>query len=152
MSDKIFVAMSTEPLSLDDAYAFVNDGAHGAINIFSGVVRNHHEGQQVTGITYDAHDGLAENALREICEDAQKQWPDTKIYVTHFKGELPIGGVSVIIAVSAAHRAEGYDTNRYVIEEIKKRLPVWKQEHYPDGKSEWLSGHSLVSEDTQKAC
>jgi len=152
MEKSIFVTMTTEKLSLDQAYAFVDDDAHGAINIFTGVVRNHHQGKQVTGITYDAHDCLAENVLQEICIEAQNQWADTKIYVAHFKGELAIGGVSIVIAVSSAHRAEGYDTNRYLIEEIKKRLPVWKQEHYLEGKSEWLPGHSLAEKDEKKAC
>lgn len=70
-------------------------------------------------------------------------WPETRYYVAHYKGELPVGGISVIIAVSAPHRAETFEACRYVIEELKLRAPVWKQEHYTDGKSDWLPGHSL---------
>lgn len=146
MNGTIHTSISKDVLSLDKAYQFVNNDAHGAITLFSGVVRNHHEGKEVQGITYDAHDVLAKNVLTEICEEAQKKWQGITIYVSHFKGELPIGGISIIIAVSAAHRAESYEANRYVIEEVKKRLPVWKQEHYPEGKSEWLPGTSLSTD------
>lgn len=144
MSKAIHVEISERPLNIQKACDFVSDAAHGAINTFIGAVRNHHEGQKVTGITYDVHDALAKKTLYEICEEAHGLWPETKYYAAHYKGTLDIGGVSVLIAVSAAHRAETFEACRYVIEEIKKRLPVWKQEHYPDGKSEWLPGHSLT--------
>lgn len=153
MSKAIHVEISEQNLDLQKAYDCVSDPAHGAIDTFIGVVRNHHEGQKVTGITYDVHEILAEKTLREICAEAQGIWPKTKYYAAHYKGTLEIGGVSVLIAVSAAHRAETFEACRYVIEEIKKRLPVWKQEHYPGGKSEWLPGHSLtVDAETGLAC
>ncbi len=70
-------------------------------------------------------------------------WPDTRYAILHYKGQLPVGGVSVVIAVSSPHRAESFEACRYVIEEIKMRAPIWKREHYIDGKSEWLPGYSL---------
>lgn len=139
----IHVELSHDPLDLLKACAFVSDPAHGAIDLFVGMVRNHHEGQIVTGMTYDAHKGLAEKAMREICDEATDLWPGTRYYVAHYHGTLVLGEASVIIAVSAAHRAEAFEGCRYVIEELKKRVPVWKQEHYPDGKSAWLPGHAL---------
>jgi len=144
MSEAVCVEILDTPLSVEKASAFVSDPAHGAIDIFVGAVRNHHQGQDVTGITYDVHKTLAEQVLRTICAEAAGLWPDTRYYVAHYQGDLAIGGVSVLIAVSSSHRAESFDACRYVIEEIKKRAPVWKQEHYPDGKSEWLPGHSLA--------
>lgn len=153
MSERIHVEILETPLDVQKACALVADPAHGAIDTFIGVVRNHHEGQQVTGITYDVHAPLAEKALREICEEAAGIWPETRYYVAHYKGSLDIGGTSVLIAVSAAHRAESFDGCRYVIEEIKTRAPVWKQEHYPDGRSEWLPGHSLaVDAEVETVC
>jgi len=146
MNKGIYVEILNQKLDVQKACETVSDPAHGAIDMFIGAVRNHHEGQKVTGITYDVHEGLAEKTLREICEEAQGLWPETKYYAAHYKGTLDVGGISVLISVSAAHRAETFEACRYVIEEIKKRLPVWKQEHYPDGKSEWLPGHSLVSD------
>lgn len=139
------VSVSTELINLQDAYEFVADPAHGAVDVFVGVVRNHHQGQTVRGITYDVHDGLAKKAFQEICLEAQKRWQGIKVYLSHFKGQLDIGGISVIIAVSSAHRAESFEACRYIIEELKKRAPIWKQEHYEHGPSEWLPGHSLNS-------
>ena len=139
-------------LSIERARAFVVDPAHGAIDMFIGVVRNHHEGKPVKGISYDIHESLAEKILCAICEEATGIWPGTKYYVSHYQGTLDVGGTSVIIAVSAAHRADVFEACRYVIEELKKRAPVWKKEHYMDGESAWLPGHSLATEaDTQIA-
>lgn len=143
MSKSIHVDISSTPLNIQDAYDFVSDPAHGAVDVFVGAVRNHHEGQDVQGITYDVHDTLAKRAFQEIAEEAQTRWGDIKIYISHYKGQLDIGGISVLIAVSSAHRAESFEACRFIIEELKKRAPVWKQEHYEHGRSEWLPGHSL---------
>ena len=137
------VSVSTDLLNIQDAYDFVSDPAHGAVDVFVGAVRNHHEGQSVQGITYDVHEVMAEKAFTEICEEARARWPEIKTYMSHYKGQLDIGGISVIIAVSSPHRAESFEGCRYIIEELKKRAPVWKQEHYESGPSEWLPGHSL---------
>ena len=144
MSIQVFV--SANPLSLETAVQSVVDPAHGAIDTFIGTVRNMHEGKSVTGITYDVHEALAEKVFHEICEEAQGLWPDTRYYASHYQGVLDVSGISIIIAVSSPHRAESFEACRYVIEEIKKRAPVWKKEHYVDGMSDWLPGHSLSGE------
>lgn len=143
MSSSIQVSVSTKILDIQDAYDFVSNAAHGAVDVFVGAVRNHHEGNSVQGITYDVHEALAEKVFMDICLEAQQRWEGTRIYLSHYKGQLDVGGVSVIIAVSSAHRAESFEACRYAIEELKKRAPVWKQEHYEHGPSEWLPGHSL---------
>lgn len=135
--------VATDVLNLDEAVAYVSDPGHGAIDTFIGTVRNHHAGRAVTGITYDIHKELAEKTLYQICKEAQGLWPGTRYYTAHFHGTLDVGGTSIIIAVGSPHRAESFEACRYVIEEIKKRLPVWKKEHYVDGISNWLPGHSL---------
>ena len=137
--------ISTNDLDVHDAVRYVTDAGHGAIDTFIGTVRDNHNGKAVTGITYDIHKDLAEQVLHRICEEAQDQWPETKYYVSHYHGSLTVGGISIIIAVSSPHRAESFEACRYVIEEIKKRAPVWKKEHYTDGISDWLSGHSLTA-------
>ncbi|MFN3826775.1 MAG: molybdenum cofactor biosynthesis protein MoaE [Micavibrio sp.] len=145
-SNDISVSVSTEPLNLQQACEFATDPGNGAIDMFIGVVRDNHRGQVVTGITYDVHETLAAAEFYEICLEAQGIWPQTRYYVSHYHGYLPVGGVSVLIAISAPHREEAFEACRYVIEEIKKRAPVWKKEHYIDGESTWLPGHSLVAE------
>ncbi len=146
MAEHILTEVSTVEIDIARAIAFVSDAAQGAIDTFIGTVRNNHSGKSVTGITYDVHESLANQSFREICAEAQGIWPGTRYFVSHFHGVLDVGGVSIVIAVSSPHRAESFEACRYVIEEIKKRAPVWKQEHYFEGKSDWLPGHSLNSE------
>lgn len=143
MSNYYHVDVSKNHLNIQDAYDFVSDPAHGAVDVFIGAVRNHHDGEDVLGINYDVHEILAKQIFKEISQEAQVSWKNIKIYISHYKGQLDIGGISIIIAVSSAHRAESFEACRFIIEELKKRAPVWKQEHYNDGPSEWLPGHSL---------
>lgn len=143
MSDSVYTAIERKALDLNQAMAFVSAPNYGAISLFSGTVRNHHDGHQVTGINYDGHPRLAEQTLRAIATETATAWPDTSIYVSHYLGELTPGDISVIIAIGAPHREAGFAACRYIIEQIKQRVPIWKQEHYADGRSEWLPGQPL---------
>lgn len=146
VSDAIHVEVSSEHLNINEAISFVSNDGYGAIDLFVGVVRNTHEGKDVTGISYDVHKPLAEKNMKEICDEAQSKWANTKYYVSHYHGSLDVGGVSVVIAVGAAHRGDVFEACRYVIEEIKKRTPVWKKEHYVAEESAWLPGQSLANQ------
>ena len=112
----------------------------GAVLLFLGTVRNHADGQAVNGMTYEAYERMAAPVLAEIAREAADRLGTDRVAVVHRVGELAIGEVSVAIAVSSPHRGRAYDASRYVIEEIKKRLPVWKHEHYTDGRSKWVEG------------
>ncbi|NIP78219.1 MAG: molybdenum cofactor biosynthesis protein MoaE [Gemmatimonadetes bacterium] len=118
----------------------VGAAGDGAIVLFLGTVRDHNRGVPVDGLTYDAYDEMASKVLGEIAAEAAERLGTDRIAVVHRVGSLGIGDVSVAIAASSPHRAESFDAARYVIEEIKKRLPVWKKEHYAEGGSEWLEG------------
>lgn len=144
MADNIRVEILETALSLEKAYEFVKDPAHGAIDLFVGTVRNHHLGKAVTGLSYDVHPTLAHQIAQEICEEATRQWTGSKVYLSHYKGNQSIGQISVVIAVGSAHREEAFVACRYVIEELKKRVPIWKNEHYQDEENAWLSGSSLA--------
>jgi molybdopterin synthase catalytic subunit len=120
--------------------AAVGSAADGAVLLFLGTVREQNEGRPVTGMRYDAYDAMAAEVLRAIAAEAAARAGSDRIAVVHRTGELAIGEVSVAIAVSAPHRAAAYDASRYVIEQIKLRLPVWKHEHYADGAARWLEG------------
>lgn len=150
----VYTHVTSEEIDIADAISRVKSADHGAIDLFIGTVRNNHNGKAVTGITYDAHEKLAEKTFRDICQAALGLWPGTRYAVIHYKGILPVGGTSIVIAVSAAHRIESFDACRYVIEEIKTQAPIWKQEHYQDGQSDWLPGHSLrpVAEHATTCC
>ncbi len=110
----------------------------GATSLFLGTVRDVNDGRAVTGIDYAAYGAMAAIELERIVSEASARFDAPAIVAEHRVGEVAVGGVSVGIAVAHAHRASACDAARYVIEEIKKRLPVWKREHYADGTSEWV--------------
>lgn len=112
----------------------------GAALLFVGIVRDHAEGRPVTGMRYDAYEEMARGVLADIAQEAATRLGTDRVAVVHRVGELAIGEPSVAIAVSSPHRAEAYEASRYVIEEIKKRLPVWKKERYADGDEGWVAG------------
>jgi molybdopterin synthase catalytic subunit len=135
-------------LDTSEALAFVDAPGNGAGALFVGVVRDLNQGRKVRGVSYDVFAPLAEQNFAEICAEAQDKWgEDLRLFVIHGKGRLAVGGLSVIIAAGSPHRGEAFAACRYVIEEIKSRSPVWKQEHYVDGDSEWVKGHALCGHD-----
>lgn len=136
----VHAAIVHEPIENDHVLSHVGADQDGAVLLFLGVVRDHADGRPVTGMTYESYEEMATPVLREIAEEAAARLGSDRVAVVHRVGELGIGEVSVAIAVSSPHRAETYDASRYVIEEIKKRLPVWKKEHYADGADEWVEG------------
>jgi len=114
--------------------------AEGAQVIFAGVVRNHADGRSVTGIHYEAYREMAESMLGDIVREATEIAAGGSVSAIHRIGELLVGDISVAIIASSAHRAEAYAASRYVIEQIKQRLPVWKHERYVDGTEGWVKG------------
>ena len=110
--------------------------------LFVGVVRDHNDGRAVSGVDYEAYEEMAEKVLLEIATEVSDEFGTDRVAVVHRVGALTIGEASVAIAVSSPHRAEVYGASRYVIEEIKKRLPVWKNERYTDGATNWVAGQT----------
>ena len=136
----ILAHVQDEPISTDAVLSQVGAEEDGAVLLFLGVVRNHADGRPVGGIHFDAYQTMAASVLREIAHEAAERLGTDRLSVVHRTGDLAIGDVSVAIAVSSPHRAEAYEASRYVIEEIKTRLPVWKKEHYTDGEARWVEG------------
>jgi len=116
----------------------LSDGSDGAVLIFQGRVRETNEGRAVTGLGYQAYGEMAEKELRAICEEAATRFEVGAITAAHRIGELEPGEASVVIGVAAPHRAACYEASRFVIEEIKARLPIWKRERYADGDASWV--------------
>jgi len=135
-------------LDTSEALAFVDAPGNGAGALFVGVVRDWNQGRKVKGVSYDVFAPLAEQSFAEICAEAREKWGEPcRIFVAHGKGRLEVGGLSIVIAAGSPHRGEAFAVCRYVIEEIKSRSPVWKQEHYVDGDSKWVKGHALCGHD-----
>ena len=134
-----------------DPAALTAEVAHdrnGATVLFLGTVRETNDGRSVTGIEYSAYRSMAERELAAIVAEASREFGTSDIVVEHRVGTLDIGEVSVAIAVAHPHRGAAYDASRYVIEHIKRRVPIWKREHYTDGTREWVdpTAHRAAAE------
>lgn len=127
------------PAALDRAVA---SPRHGAVASFVGTVRSPHAGRVVRGVSYDCFAPLAEKELSRIKAAAEKKWP-VRVAVAHRVGHIKVGQASVAISAASAHRAEAFEACRFVIEEIKHRLPIWKKEYYATGTGRWLPGCAL---------
>lgn len=132
------VFLTDEPLESLDALRRVGTTADGATLTFEGRVRDLNEGRRVARLTYEAYREMAEKELRQICEEAATRFEVAEIVAAHRIGILELGEVSVSISVAAPHRAPCYEASRYVIEELKRRLPIWKHEEYTDGTASWV--------------
>ena len=139
------INIKKEKIEISKAEDFIASSKFGATIFFTGTVRDTNENKKVTGITYDSHDDLVIKSFNEIYKEAGEKLhiKDKSVFIEHVKGYVGLGEISIIIAVACKHRAEAYDLSRYIIEEIKKRSPIWKKEHYEDNDSEWLKGNPI---------
>ena len=137
-----------EKILHSNAEKFIKDSKFGASIYFLGTVRNTNDNKEVTGITYDTHDEMVIKSFKEIYNEADQKLDikDKAVFIEHAKGYLSLGEISIIIAVACKHRDEAYVLSRFIIEEIKKRSPIWKKEHYENEESEWLKGNPIANE------
>jgi molybdopterin synthase catalytic subunit len=119
----------------------------GAALLFWGVVREQNEGRAVSGIEYQAYAEMAERVMLQIADEAIQRFGTGDVRVVHRVGALQVGEASVAIAVASPHRGEAYEASRYVIEQLKQRVPVWKREGYLDGESAWVPGFAPQAAD-----
>ena len=116
----------------------LRDEHAGAFASFEGWVRDHNEGRAVQGLHYEAYVALAEKEGERIVEEALAKFAIVDARCVHRIGELRVGELAVWVGVSAAHRGAAFDACRYVIDEVKSRVPIWKQERYREGDADWL--------------
>lgn len=132
--------VSTDPIELPSLYELVRDPAAGAVVAFTGVVRNHAPGKEgVTHLVYDAYEEHVVGRIQEVAAEAREKWDLLGLAVQHRLGSVGVGEPSVAVVVSSAHRADAFESARFVIDELKTRAPIWKQEHW-QGNSEWIEG------------
>ena len=139
-------AIVTRPLDGAALAAEVARPEHGAVLVFVGTVRDMNEGRAVTGIEYQAYEAMAGRELDAIALEASREFGTSAIAVEHRTGRLAVGEASVVIALSHAHRGAAYDASRYIIEQLKRRVPVWKREEYVDGAREWVDPAGRAAE------
>jgi len=137
-----------EKILASNAEKFIKDSKFGASIYFLGTVRNTNDNKNVTGITYDSHDEMVIKSFEEIYKEADQKLDikDKAVFIEHTKGYLKLGETSIIIAVACKHRNQAYILSRFIIEEIKKRSPIWKKEHYENDESKWLKGNPVANE------
>ena len=111
----------------------------GALCVFTGVVRNHHEGRSVRYLEYEGYEEMMVTVFEEIAEEARGRFGVTSVRIVHRLGRLEIGETSVAVAVASPHRGEAFEACRFAIDTLKRKAPIWKKEFYADGSS-WLEG------------
>ena len=137
-----------EKILISNAENFISSSKFGASIYFIGTVRDINNDKIVKGITYDAHDEMVIKSFENIYKDADDKLKikDRAVFIEHVKGFVNLGEISIIIAVACKHRDQAYLLSRYFIEEIKKRSPIWKKEHYEKNESVWLKGNPILNE------
>ena len=137
MSAVRLIAIRDTPLSVDEVHQAVMAEEAGGIALFAGAVRDHDHDQPVTGLSYQAHPS-AEDELRRVAEEVAGKFPVIALAAVHRVGDLAIGDLAVVVAVSCAHRGEAFEACRMLIDELKATVPIWKHQRFDDGSSEWV--------------
>jgi molybdopterin synthase catalytic subunit len=126
------------PLSVDEVQAAVADPGAGGIAVFAGAVRDHDHGRGVTELSYSAHPSAAAQ-LRHVAEQIAARYDVRAVAAVHRVGDLAIGDLAVVVAVSSGHRAAAFDACRALIDELKATVPIWKHQRFAGGDSEWVN-------------
>jgi len=130
--------LTNEPLDVKALLAEVADEGCGGTTVFLGTVRRSREDGDIEGIEYSAYPEMAEKEFEAISAEAAGRWQEARIAIRHRTGYIPTGEASIAIVVAAPHRAQAYECSRYLIEEIKQRVPIWKKERLGTGAARWV--------------
>lgn len=144
--EPVWVALTTEPLSMERAARWVLRPDCGAVVTFAGTVRDHAEGRAgVDELEYEAYGTQVEPRLRRIAEEACRRWPGVgRVAIWHRFGTLAVGDTSVAVAVSSAHRGDAFEAARYCIDTVKTSVPIWKRERWEGGEDWGLDAHDVA--------
>ena len=140
MKENISIIITSKKLDLTACNDFVQDNACGGIALFVGTVRNHTKGKEVIRLDFSAYEPMAIKEMHKIAEQALEKFSVSKIAIHHAIGNLHIGDVPVIIAVSSAHREAAFEACQFAINTLKETVPIWKKEHFEDGEV-WVNSH-----------
>ena len=140
----LLISLEYQPISLDRILAHLRCPEAGAMLLFHGIARNNSGGQAVVGLHYEAHEAMALQEMARIAAEAQDRWDLLRVAVVHRLGDVPVTEEAVVIGVSAAHRDEAYAASRFLIEQLKSAVPVWKKEILEKG-SRWVDQTHLGS-------
>ena len=131
--------MTRGPIDAEPLIAAIKRGEDGAVVVFDGIVRNNTRGRQTLYLDYEAYEEMAEKQMRELAMEAAKQFAVRQVALVHRLGRLQVGETSVLIVVASAHRAQAFEACRWLIDTLKKTVPIWKKETFADG-AVWAAG------------
>lgn len=131
------ISLTLHPIDIGAAINQVITPTSGGLNVFIGTTRNHSFAREVKLLEYEAYEPMALHTIEQIEREAREKWPIHGVAIVHRLGRVPVGEASVVIAVSAAHRNEAFEACRFLIDTLKREVPIWKREHFVDGTSEW---------------
>ncbi len=132
------IVLTNEPIDYTALTEQVRSHEAGAVVLFLGTVREMTSGRRTLALDYDAFPAMAESTMREILAEAESRWPIVAAAIVHRLGHLDLGEISIALAVSCGHRAQAFEAGRYLIDELKQRVPIWKKENWDDGTTEWV--------------
>jgi len=132
------IQLTDKPISTDAVLDAVRSPAAGAVVLFLGTVREITEGRRTESLEYECYEEMARKKLVELETEARRRWPLVEAAIVHRLGHLPLGEISVAIAVSSPHRHAAFEAGRWLIDRIKEVVPIWKKENYADGSDEWV--------------
>jgi molybdopterin synthase catalytic subunit len=132
------ISLTTEPIDSAAVLASVASNAAGAVVLFLGTTREFTAGRQTASLDYECYPDMAEKKLAELETDARERWPLVECAIVHRLGHLELGEASIAIAVSSPHRQAAFEAGKWLIDTIKQVVPIWKQENWTDGASEWV--------------
>ncbi|WP_265768034.1 molybdenum cofactor biosynthesis protein MoaE [Fodinibius salsisoli] len=134
------IKLTDQPIEVQEAINQASSDSAGAIATFIGTVRNLTDGKRVEKLDFESYEKMALTELQNILDQAKEQWPIQKAAVVHRTGELAISDIAVCIAVSSPHRAEAFEACRFIIDTLKKTVPIWKKEFFEDDEV-WISAY-----------
>jgi len=137
-----WIHLTEAPLDTAAVDAFLRTEAAGGLTLFVGTTRRWTDGRETVRLAYDAYAPMAAKTMRSLVEEAAERWPVLRVAVGHRLGEVPPPEASVVIGVACAHRAAAFAACRWLIDTLKVQVPIWKQEHYADGTTEWVQGQT----------
>ena len=141
----VVTALTPEPIHAEELVAAAKRGVDGAVVVFDGIVRNHSRGRQTLHLHYEAYEEMAAKQLEELARNARDRFGVRHVTIVHRLGRLLIGETSVLIVVASAHRAQAFEASRWLIDTLKKTVPIWKKETFVDG-AVWADGEPFPAE------
>lgn len=132
------VLLTNDPIDYTALTEQIRSSSAGAVVLFLGTVREMTGGRQTVALDYEAYPEMARAKMAELEETARRQWPVINLGIIHRLGHLELGDISVAIAVSCPHRQAAFEAGKYLIDEFKLIVPIWKKENWSDGSTEWV--------------